>query len=46
MSQVKTYLVDDEDVKGMSEEEKEKYIDQQIYEHLIDTLEWGYKIKE
>lgn len=41
-----TIEIDDEDVKGMSEEEKEKYIEQQVYEYLMDTLDWGYKIKE
>ncbi|MGX4600266.1 DUF7167 family protein [Faecalimicrobium sp. JNUCC 81] len=38
--------ISDEDTKGMTEEQKEKYIEKQVYDYLMDTLDWGYEIKD
>ena len=35
-----------EEVKGMSEEEMEDYIENVVEEYILDSIEWGWEIEE
>ena len=37
--------IDKDDVEGMSEEEKEVYIENEIYNYILENLDYGYSIK-
>lgn len=33
------------EIEGMSEEEREKYIEKCIYDYILENLDYGYEIK-
>ena len=37
--------IEEYEVKGMSETEKEKYIEKCIYDYILENLDYGYEIK-
>lgn len=38
--------IDESEIEGMSEEEKENYISDMVWEDIIQNIAWGWEIEE